>query len=324
MNNNIDKVAHYLLIGGSGSLGHKLTKYLLDKSHRVTIISRDEEKQWRMKMKYPLANYIISDIRNYNTIKQAIINTNPNYIIIAAAMKHIDACEQFVWESVQTNIIGIKNVIDAVLELNPKNLKKVLLISTDKSCSPVNVYGMCKSIAEKLIINASKMNSDIVFCTCRYGNVLNSRGSIIPKLIDISSDPNCGELPLTHPEMTRFFMTLEESVDLIINAITHAQSGDIFIPYIKSFKLLDLFEYFSKKYNKPIKITGVRPGEKIHESLINQSEFMKTIKFETSNGFIYIIRDTLLNDESNIFFEYSSDKCLADDIQFVINFINKM
>jgi len=270
-----------LIFGGSGSLGNALIqRYLND--NIIVNYSRDECKHWKMGLKYKSdkLSFIIGDIRDYNRVENTILRENPNIIIIASALKHIDKCEYAVQECILTNFMGPMNVVNSI-EKNVdrlSNLTDVVFISTDKACSPVNVYGMTKSLGEKIMIEKSLYIKNVKFVCTRYGNVLNSRGSIIPILHEKGSDPNCTEFILTHEEMTRFVMTLDQSVDLIEHAIIYGESGDIVIPTLVSMHVKDLIELFSEKYNKPIKITDLRPGEKLLESLINKSQSMSMIK----------------------------------------------
>ena len=259
-----------LFIGGTGSLGNKFIELLQDK-YQITVYSRDERKHWEMGLKFKNINYIIGNINDKEKIRQTLIRNNFSIIIIGSAMKHIDRCEYEINESFNTNMLGTKIVLDEI-ENNLKflnNLEKVLFVSSDKACNPVNVYGMCKALSEKLMIEKSKYIKDIKFLTIRYGNVLNSNGSIIPTLHKIGKDVNKKEFLLTHQGMTRFVMTLEQSVNLIEYALENGENGDIIIPELVSCKIKDLLEIFSEKYNKPIKIIGLRPGEKLLESLIN-------------------------------------------------------
>ena len=269
------------IFGGSGSLGNALIKRYI-KDNTIVNYSRDECKHWKMALEYKSANlnFIIGDIRDYNRVENAILRENPNIIIIAAALKHIDKCEYAVQECVLTNFIGPMNVLNAI-EKNVdriSNLTDVVFISTDKACSPINAYGMAKSLAEKITIEKSLYIKNIKFVCTRYGNVLNSRGSIIPILHEKGTDPNCQEFTLTHNEMTRFVMTLDQSVDLIEHAILYGESGDIVIPTLISMNVKDLIEIFSEKYNKPYVITNLRPGEKLLESLMNDSQSMSMVK----------------------------------------------
>lgn len=276
-----------LFLGGSGSLGNKYIELLKDK-YQITVYSRDERKHWEMGLKFKNINYIIGNINDREKIRQTLIRNNFNIIVIASAMKHVDKCEYEINESLNTNLLGIKTVLDEV-ENNLTvltNLKKVLFVSSDKACSPVNVYGMCKAISEKLMIEKSNYINNIKFLIIRYGNVLNSNGSIIPILHKIGNDKSKENFNLTHQDMTRFVMTLEQSVELIEYALEFGESGDIIIPKLVSCKIKDLLEIFSEKYNKPIKITGLRPGEKLLESLINVTQSQNILIKEDGHSII--------------------------------------
>ena len=270
-----------LFLGGTGSLGNKFVE-LLNHKYNITVYSRDERKHWEMNLKYKNINFIIGNINDDKKIRQTLIRNNFDIIIIGSAMKHIDRCEYEINESFNTNMLGTKTVLDEI-ENNLNyltNLKKVLFVSSDKACSPVNVYGMCKALSEKLMIEKSKYVDKVKFLTIRYGNVLNSNGSIIPTLHKIGKDDNKKSFILTHEDMTRFVMTLEQSVNLIEYALENGGNGDIIIPELISCKIKDLLEIFSEKYNKPVEVTGLRPGEKLLESLINvtQSQNMEIME----------------------------------------------
>lgn len=272
-----------MIFGGSGSLGHEIIgRYLKD--NIIVNYSRDECKHWKMGLKFKSSqlSFIIGDIRDADRVENSIIRENPHIIIVASALKHIDRCEYAVNECFLTNCMGIINVTNCV-EKNMNNLthlETVVFVSTDKACSPVNAYGMAKALGEKVMVEKSLYIKPIKFVTVRYGNVLNSRGSIIPILHQKGQDPAVKEFTLTHEEMTRFVMTLSQSVDLIEHAILFAESGDIVIPTLISMTVKDLIEIFSEKYQKPIRITGLRPGEKMLESLINDTQAMSMIKGE--------------------------------------------
>jgi UDP-N-acetylglucosamine 4,6-dehydratase len=276
------------VVGGSGSLGNKLIeRYIAD--NQVTCYSRDECKHWKMSLQYKSGNlkFIIGDIRDFESLETSLLRENPHIIIIAAALKHIDRCEYATRECILTNLNGPQNVLNIVekYQLALTNLETVCFVSTDKACSPVNVYGMCKSLSEALVIEKSYYIKGIKFVCVRYGNVLNSRGSIIPILHEKGRDPEAKEFELTNENMTRFVMTLEQSVDLIEHAILYAESGDIVISKLVSMKVRDLLEIFSETYNKPIKVTCMRPGEKVMESLVNETQSMRLIK---GNQYMYI------------------------------------
>ena len=280
-----------LIFGGSGSLGNQIIKRYLSNNVLVNY-SRDECKHWEMRLAYhnnPNLKFIIGDIRDKQRVKWAIRQEKPNIIIIASAMKHIDQCEFATHECIETNLNGIKNVLDSIDEETKefsKFLETVCFISTDKACSPVNVYGMAKAISESLVVEKSFYNKNFKFVSVRYGNVLNSRGSIIPILHEMGSDPLIKEFKLTHIDMTRFVMTLDESVNLIDHAILNGDSGDIVIPKLISMKVKDLIEIFCEIYKKKYVITGLRPGEKMLESLINETQSMRITQDDL--GYIFI------------------------------------
>ena len=283
-----------LFFGGTGSLGNEFIKRNI-KNNTIVNFSRDECKHWKLEMKFKVKN-ILGDIRDKNRVKESIKNVNPNIIIIASALKHIDRVEYAISESLKTNINGIQNILDSIDELNLDKLETVILVSTDKACSPINVYGMCKAIAEKMIIEKAFYSKGIKYTNVRYGNVLNSRGSIIPFLHSIGCKKD-SIYTLTDKRMTRFIMTLEESCKLIEYAIEYANNGEIIIPQIRSMYIKDLFEIFAEIYKKDIKITGLRPGEKIYESLINGSQYIMSYE---KNNYFHILpnyKKELLNNE---------------------------
>jgi FlaA1/EpsC-like NDP-sugar epimerase len=233
-------------------------------------------------------HFIIGDIRDQDKIRQVLLRYNFDIIILAAAMKHIDLCEYESHECINTNLVGTQNVLNEI-ENNIKlltNLKTVCFVSTDKACSPVNIYGMTKALSELLIVEKSKYVLGIKFVCVRYGNVLNSRGSILPMLHKIGQSNDIPFFKLTDERMTRFVMTLTQSVDLIEHAILFAESGDIVIPKLISCKIKDLIEIFSEIYNKPVILDKLRPGEKMLESLINETQSMRLEL--NNNGYIYI------------------------------------
>jgi FlaA1/EpsC-like NDP-sugar epimerase len=278
-----------LLFGGSGSLGNKFIETYL-KNNEITNYSRDECKHWKMSLKYKSSTlkFIIGDIRDYNSVENAILREQPHIIVIMAALKHIDRCEYAIHECLQTNCIGPMNILNAIEKNNDRllNLETTVMVSTDKACEPTNVYGMAKALAESAIVEKSLYIKNRKFVNIRYGNVLNSRGSIIPILHEKGKDPEVKEFTLTHEDMTRFVMTLEQSVALIEYAAIHGESGDTVIPKLISLKMIDLIEIFSEKYGKPVKITGLRPGEKMLESLISETQAMRLVKPE--NGYMHI------------------------------------
>lgn len=298
-----------LLFGGSGSLGNQFIQTYLS-NNTITNYSRDECKHWQMSLKYRSDNlkFIIGDIRNPVAVETAILRVQPHIIIIMAALKHIDRCEYAVDECIQTNCMGPMNILNAVEKNNDRlsSLECVVMVSTDKACEPTNVYGMAKAMAESAVVEKSLYVPNRKFVNIRYGNVLNSRGSILPILHEKGRDPEVKEFTLTHADMTRFVMTLEQSVDLIEHAIQYAESGDTVIPELVSMKLVDLMDIFSETYKKPVRITGLRPGEKMLESLISETQSMRLVN--GPNGYKYIkppyknllITDNIRNYNSHI------------------------
>ena len=273
-----------LLFGGTGSLGYEFVKRYIN-NNVIYNYSRDECKHWQMKLDFNNNNnlkFIIGDVINKHKIQESILRIKPNIIIIASAMKHIDQCEYNTDQSLNTNLLGVKNILDTI-ELNKNELngflESVLFVSSDKACSPINVYGMCKALSETLVVEKSLYVTNFKFVNIRYGNVLNSRGSIIPLLHTIGKDKTKEYFTITDENMTRFVMTLEQSVDLIEHAILNGDSGDTVVPKLVSMKVKDLIEIFSEIYKKPIKNIGIKPGEKLLESLINVSQSARLKKY---------------------------------------------
>ena len=279
-----------LIIGGTGSLGIQLTKKYID-DNELYLYSRDECKHWTMEIDFnhhPNLHFIIGNISDKEKVKQTILRHNFDIIIMAAALKHIDKCEYETDQCINTNLLGTKNVLDEI-ENNLRlltNLKSVCFISTDKACSPVNIYGMTKAASECLMIEKAKYIPSIKFVCVRYGNVLNSRGSIIPMLHKLGENKDTPYFKITDRRMTRFVMTLDQSVDLVEHALLHGESGDIVIPKLISCKIPDLIEIFSEIYNKPIVDDKLRPGEKLLESLINETQSMRLVN--GPDGYMYI------------------------------------
>jgi UDP-N-acetylglucosamine 4,6-dehydratase len=270
-----------LIFGGTGSLGYKLNETYLE-NNIIYNFSRDECKHWEMKLFFnnnKNINFIIGNVADVSIVEQSILRIRPDIIIIASAMKHIDQCEINTGESIKTNLLGTKNILDSIEKFlsDLKNLETVVFVSSDKACSPVNNYGMCKALSETLMVEKAYYIPSIKFVNVRYGNVLNSRGSIIPLLHKIGLDDNKKYFTLTSDSMTRFIMTLEDSVKLITYAILYGESGDTIIPKLVSMHIKDMMELFSEKYNKPIQITGLRSGEKMLESLVNKTQSARIV-----------------------------------------------
>lgn len=300
-----------LVIGGTGSLGQALMRRFSG-TNNVFLFSRDEAKHWTIRNQVGSNNniqFIVGDIRDATRVTQVIREINPHIIILAAALKQVDTCERAPSESIQTNVTGISNVVNSVLLNQPflVDLETVLMVSTDKACAPTNVYGMCKALSERIITSASLFSDKIKFIGVRYGNVLESRGSIIP-LFRYQCE-NSQTITITHPEMTRFIMTLDESINLIEDTISGARTGEIWLPRLKSMKIKDLAEIFAFKYGKDIKEIGIRPGEKLHEDLVSEPESIRVrvegnlMKMSPSyldstlenSSFIFSSKNSLLN-----------------------------
>lgn len=267
------KNKNILIFGGTGSLGKALVRRL-GVENNLALFSRDEAKHWTIKNQLPKhfnVQFIVGDIRDKQRSEEAILNFNPHVVIIASALKQVDTCENSPFESIQTNILGIKNVIDAVTNntFRLSNIHTVLMVSTDKACAPTNVYGMCKAVSERVVTN-TVCNPSIRFVGVRYGNVLESRGSIIPLFRHQAEMQS--HFTITHEDMTRFIMTLDQSIDLIESTVLGASSGEIWLPKLNAMRILDLVNIFSKRYSKPIKTIGIRPGEKLHEDLLSEHE----------------------------------------------------
>lgn len=265
-----------LITGGTGSLGKALTKTILTKwpdVKRLVIFSRDEQKQFQMDQEFPASKYkairyFIGDVRDFERVKRALGGID--YVIHAAAMKHVHIAEYNPDECVKTNIGGAENVIKACLETN---VSKVVALSTDKACAPINLYGATKLTSDKLFIAANnfKGSKDIRFSVVRYGNVMGSNGSVIPFFINKKKE---GVIPITDPNMTRFNITLEGGVDMVLHALETAWGGELFVPKIPSYKITDIAKAVAPDCKTVI--TGIRPGEKIHEEMITTSDSFTT------------------------------------------------
>lgn len=265
-----------LITGGTGSLGKALTKRILAEwpdVRRLIIFSRDEQKQYHMAQEYPVSEhpqlrFFIGDVRDRQRLIRAFKGVD--YVIHAAAMKHVPIAEYNPDECIKTNIMGAQNVIDACLETN---VKSVVALSTDKACAPINLYGATKLTSDKLFIAANNIKGDnpIVFSVVRYGNVMGSNGSVIPFFLKKRVE---GSLPITDPNMTRFNISLQGGVDMVLHALENAWGGEIFVPKIPSYRITDLATAIGPQCEHVI--VGIRPGEKVHEEMITPSDSFYT------------------------------------------------
>ncbi len=276
-----------LITGGTGSFGKKYTQILLKnyKPNKIIIFSRDELKQYEMAQEFdnPCMRYFIGDVRDSDRLKKAMKDVD--YVIHAAALKHVPIAEYNPMECIKTNINGAQNVIDAAIE---NKVMKVIALSTDKAANPVNLYGATKLASDKLFVAANNLvgEQNTSFAVVRYGNVVGSRGSVVPffrKLINEGAT----ELPITDPKMTRFFITLEDGVNFVLKNFTRMQGGEIFIPKISSMKITDMAKAIDP--NLPHKVIGIRPGEKLHEIMCPADDSHLTLEFHDH----YVIKPTI-------------------------------
>jgi UDP-N-acetylglucosamine 4,6-dehydratase len=280
-----------LITGGTGSLGKALTRKILSTYpdvKRLVIFSRDEQKQFVMAQefphqKYPAIRFFIGNVRDKERLLRAFKGID--YVIHAAAMKHVHLAEYNPSECIKTNVGGAENVIHAALETD---VKAVVALSTDKACAPINLYGATKLTSDKLFVAANniKGSSDIKLSVVRYGNVMGSNGSVIPFFINKRKE---GFLPITDPNMTRFNITLDGGVSMVLHALEHAWGGEIFVPKIASYKIGDVAKAVAP--NIEHKVIGIRPGEKIHEEMITHSDSFYTYDIDD----YYVILPTIPN-----------------------------
>jgi UDP-N-acetylglucosamine 4,6-dehydratase len=278
-----------LITGGTGSLGTALTKTILERwpdIKRLVIYSRDEQKQFQMaqefpESKYKAIRYFIGDVRDLDRLKRAF--TSIDYVIHAAAMKHVHIAEYNPDECIKTNIGGAENVIKAGLS---SNVSRVVALSTDKACAPINLYGATKLTSDKLFIAANNIKGvqNIKFSVVRYGNVMGSNGSVIPFFLKKRKE---GVLPITDPSMTRFNISLNDGVEMVLHALENAWGGELYVPKIPSYRIMDVAKAIGPECE--YRIIGIRPGEKIHEEMITSSDSYNTYDL----GKYYVILPTV-------------------------------
>lgn len=283
-----------MITGGTGSFGNRFINKFLEKFNprKVIVYSRDEYKQFIMSQKFPPSEYpqirfLLGDVRDLDRLKMAMREVD--YVIHAAALKQVPAAEYNPMEFVKTNIHGAENIINAAISTN---VKKVIALSTDKAANPINLYGATKLASDKIFIAANNITGTKhnKFSIVRYGNVVGSRGSVVPLFQDYI-DKKKNYLPITHKDMTRFWLTLDQSVDFVISCLKKMSGGEIFVPKIPSVKITDLAKAMNPKAK--IKIVGIRPGEKIHELMCPKDSSAHTIEFK--DYFIIFSSETDIN-----------------------------
>ena len=290
-----------LITGGTGSFGKKFIKTVLERFNpeKIIVYSRDELKQFEMQQELPddgklPMRYFIGDVRDLGRLKMAMKGVD--YVVHAAALKQVPATEYNPFEAVKTNVLGGQNVIDAAFK---NGVKKVVALSTDKAAAPINLYGATKLTSDKLFITANnyKGTQDIKFSVVRYGNVMGSRGSVIPFFIEKKKS---GVIPITDERMTRFNITLQEGVNFVLNCFEKMWGGELFVPKIPSYNILDIAKAIAPDCEH--KIVGIRPGEKLHEEMITESDAMNTLEFDDYYVIVPSIRvwsKTKFQNESN-------------------------
>lgn len=265
-----------LITGGTGSLGVHLTQTIFNRFpdvRRLVVYSRDEQKQFQMAQVFPQSQFrairfFIGDVRDFERLKRAMKDID--YVIHAAAMKHVPIAEYNPMECVKTNVMGAENVINAALETE---VQRVVALSTDKAAAPINLYGATKLVSDKLFVAANGVRGkrDCVFSVVRYGNVMGSNGSVIPFF---QQKKESGVIPITDPNMTRFNISLQEGVDMVLHALDTAWGGEIFVPKIPSYRILEVAKAIAPECKT--EVVGIRPGEKIHEEMITSSDSYTT------------------------------------------------
>jgi len=301
-----------LITGGTGSLGKALTRRILKdfpNIKRLVIFSRDEQKQHEMAQEFPSTTYkairyFIGDVRDFDRLRRAFKEVD--YVIHAAAMKHVHIAEYNPMECVKTNVLGAENVINASLETQ---VKRVVALSTDKAAAPINLYGATKLVSDKLFVAANNIKgaNEIKFSVVRYGNVMGSNGSVIPFFLKKRNDEF---LPITDATMTRFNISLDGGVDMVLHALDNAWGGEIFVPKISSYKLTEVAKAIAP--NLEHRTVGIRPGEKIHEEMITRSDSFYTYDL----GKYYAILPSVTNWNIDDFIKKFNAKKVKEGFQY--------
>ena len=311
-NEDMDKInwekQTILVTGGTGSFGKHFCKIMIEKykPQAIRIYSRDELKQHEMRQQFgeEFLRYFIGDVRDADRLRRAMEGVD--IVVHAAALKQVPACEYNPFEAVKTNIYGAQNVIDAAIDTD---VKKVIALSSDKAVNPVNLYGATKLCSDKIFIHGNSYSGPrgAMFSCVRYGNVIGSRGSVIPLF---RNQKKTGKITITDKRMTRFWITLDQAVELVLEGFNHMQGGEIFVPKIPSMKVTDLAKAIAPDCD--IKVIGIRPGEKIHEVLITEEEGRNTVSY---NGMYVIMPNYSWRKKQN----YKTGKRLSEDFQYTSN-----
>jgi len=277
---NFIKNKTFFITGGTGTLGKALVARILENEGNVIVYSRDEGKQALSFGSDRRIVRVIGDVRDYDKLNVSLLRHKPDIIIHTAALKRIDDMEFYPDECVKTNIEGSENVAKAALN---NNISKCILVSTDKACQPVNVYGSSKFIAERIFTNYDYHSENTIFSSVRYGNVLCSRGSFIPLWINLLEEGK--DIKVTSLEMTRFLFTIQDAVDTVLGAVENSEGGEVFIPQISSFDMRTIIKSLEKIHEQKINydIIGLRPGEKLHEDMLAETELPFTYKVDDIN-----------------------------------------
>ena len=318
-----------LVTGGTGSLGHRVVRRMLTgelgRPAKVVVLSRDEAKQHHMRLSYlhrtaatddviyqnsrDLLSFRIGDVRDYASMTAAV--RGMDVVVHAAALKQVPTCEYFPYEAVQTNVMGAINLVRAVRDAGDQ-VRTVVCISTDKACKPINVMGMTKALMERVIVEANLEHPETRFIGVRYGNVVASRGSVVPLFLDQIAAG--GPITITMKEMTRFLLTLDGAVDTVFAALAHASAGEIYVPRLPAARVVDIARVLANGRDIPIVFTGIRPGEKVHEIMVSEEECHRTTP---RNGY-FVIAPSLPElrrptDIPPLSAEYSSSNVTLDD-----------
>ena len=328
---NTFKNKRILITGGTGSFGRTVLSKLINYNFReIIIFSRDERKQEDLRFKY-LNNkikFFIGDVREFESLNNAM--SDVDYVFHAAALKQVPSGEFFPMEAYKTNVLGTENAINAAIK---NNVKKFILLSTDKAVYPINAMGMSKALAEKILQAKSRTSKkkDTILCITRYGNVMGSRASVIPRFYNLAK--NNKSLDLTDKRMTRFMMSLEDSVNLVIEALIKGRQGDIFVQKSSACKILDLAKAITKILNKEIKINtiGLRHGEKLNETLVSREEMVRSLEFKKyfrisvdNRNLNYSLYEKIGNKKSFLLDDFNSDNAKQLSVKEIIKLLNKI